>query len=628
MKNIGALRRGLLARIHGDERGFTLIEVMVAITIMFALLLALAYTATLGFTYESLGRQKQTATGIADQIMEQARGLAWDKIVAGHRSSDLSGDANLVTGCAGDAAGVYRFKSCTAGSTPGSGEKVVASAAACPVGTPDCVSPLVRHQGTITQNSIPFNWRTYDTNNCPPPSGCSGIANPYRVTVMVTWTGGRAAPNKIVQVQSLFWSPSGCRSTATHPFAAPCQPFFFGTATVPKGEINITGSVVGTSFQSGDLFASGVQSSVQQEQLSQAQGSFTQSGVSLVDDSGTHTAGGTVVDTSAADTDPGTTSGTWSTAGCPTTVTCSGGLIIASSSVVGNDVRLNAPSGETALSDSTSAAGGGNICPPPTDTAQTDGKPCGGSRIQQGGTLSATLRLNGTTPVLGNATLAQILQAASLPNKTFADRIQYNQTPAGLVCAPVVNSDGCIEEQATRNLGTVSVGGLPSGLTAPAGWSSSNGYFSISSYQDSAKAAAGTNVVPPTTTPQVLAPTVTGPTGTVSCWNGSNGYNTVTNPATALTCGTLTLTQTLSGHNIQVLISATSVSPASITRSPTAPSATITSVTAQVTPPSATLDYKIFIDDFTTPVVDLTITVNLGVLDVEGSYAVAPAKGS
>jgi prepilin-type N-terminal cleavage/methylation domain-containing protein len=623
MKDTGALWREILARLRGDERGFTLIEVMVAITIIFAALATLAYAATTGFTYESLARQKQTATGIADQIMEQARGLAWDKITAGHLSTDLAGDPNLTTGCAGDAAGVYRFLSCTAGSTPGSGEKAVASAAACPVGTPDCVSPLVRHTGTITQNSIQFTWRTYDTNNCPTvtTTGCTA-ATPYRVTAIVTWTGGSPAPNKIVQVQSLFWSPSGCRSTATHPFAAPCQPFFFGTATIPRGDITISGTVQGTTFQ-GDLFTSGVQSSMQQEQLSQAQGSFTQSGVSIVDGSGTQTAGGTVANTSAADTDPGTLASTWSGVGCPTNVSCSGNAI-SSSLGSGNTITLTEPSGETAQSDSTTAAGGTNVCPPPTDAAQTDGKPCGGSRIQQANPLTAVLALNGTTPALGSTALARV-DAPSAANKTFVDRVQNNQSPAGLVCVPVTNSDGCVEEWANRAVGNVSVGGLPSALSAPTGWSAS--YFSVSSYADSATAAAGTDIVPPTTTPQVSPPSVPPPSGTVSCWNGSSGYNTAAaSSATPVTCGNLDLTQTVSGHFVEVKISATSVSARAITRNPTAAGTILTSVTAQVTPPSATITYQIFID--TVLVTDLTITVNLGVLDVEGSYAVAPGAGS
>src|SRR6266545_3344177 len=230
-----------LARFRDDEAGFTLVEVTVAITVIFASLVALAYTATIGFSYEDLARQKQTATGIANQMMEQVRGLAWDKITTGHVGTDLGATRSdltvtnpdsgyLVTGCSGDSAGVYRLFSCAAGSQIGSGEKVVASALSCAPGSPDCVSPLVRHAGQITQNNIVYTWRVYDSNNCPTgtTTGCTA-ATPYRVTVVVTWTGGKPSPNKIVQVQSLFWSPSGCRSTATHPFAAPCQPFFLGS---------------------------------------------------------------------------------------------------------------------------------------------------------------------------------------------------------------------------------------------------------------------------------------------------------------------------------------------------------------------------------------------------------------
>ena len=640
MKRIGAPWRGILGRLHGEERGFTLLEVVFAITVMFVLLLTLAYTATTGFSYESLAREKQTATSIANQIMEQTRGLAWDKITTGHLSTDLGAvrsdlivtqpdNGYLVTGCSGDAAGVYRLLSCTAGTTPGSGEQVVASAPSCSSGSPDCVSPLVRHAGQITQNNVVYTWRTYDTNNCPPPSGCSGVTDPYRVTVIVTWTTGKAAPNKIVQLQSLFWSPSGCRSTATHPFAAPCQPFFYGTATVPQADVSISGSIALTTFQSGDLLTSGVQSALQQEQLSQVQGSFTQSGVKLTDLSGTQTAGGVVANSSAADTDPGTTAGTWSRVRCGDPgVACSGGQVL-SSSGTGNTITLKAPNGETAETDSTTAAGGTNVCPPPSDTAQTDGRSCGGSRIQQGGTLSAILTLNGTLAQLGDAKLAQILQPAN-PSKTFADRVGSNQSPAGLLCTPTNNSDGCVEEQASRTLGTLNVGGLPSQITAPTGWPGSNpwnGYYlSVVGYQDSATAAAGTNVVSPTTTPQVPAPTVSGPSGTVYCWNGSNGYNSASaGSTTPVTCGDFNTSQTVNGHIVSLGISGT-VSAATITRNPTSAGTTATSATAQVTPPSATITYSVSVDLI--PVASLTIAVNLGVLDVEGSYAIAPGSGT
>ena len=614
--------RGILSRLRSDERGFSLLETVIAITVIFGALLTLSYAATIGFQYESLARQKQTATGIADQIMEQTRGLAWDRITAGHLSSDLTADPNLVTSCAGDAAGVYRLLSCTAQTgRPGSGERVVAGASSCASSSPDCVVPLVRHTGQITQNNIEYTWRTYDTNNCPTltTGGCAATT-PYRMTVIVTWTGGRVAPNKIVQVQSLFWSPTGCRSTSTHPFAAPCQPFFLGVSSVAQGSINVTGTVAGTTFESGDLSTSGVQSSVQQEQLSQAEGSFSQSGVRLVDSLGAATAAGDVAASSAADTDPGTGASTWSEVTCGTSVLCAGGSVSTGSS---NTVVLTAPGGETAQSDSTTAAGAANICPPPPDTGQTDGKPCSGSRIQQGGELSAVVTLNGAATPLGNATLARILAAAGSPNTTFSDRVQYNAT--GL-CSPITGSDGCLEQTTTRAVGTVNVGALPENVPATLPWTGVNAwngyYFSIVGYTDNATAAVGSNSSSSAAGGNVPAPTASiGVGATVHCWNGI-GYTTVlASSATAVACAPFDFTWPISGHMIRIQMSGTT-SPAVITRSPQAAATSQTDVTAQITPPGATITYVVTVDGAT--VADLTITVNLNTLEARGTYAAAP----
>ena len=114
---------GFLARCRAraqDEHGFGLLETMVAIGVIFGSLLVLGYTATIGFGYESLARQRQSATGVANQVMEQARGLAYSKIQTGMLTSDLASDPHIVTGCSGDDADVYRFLSCTPGEVPGS----------------------------------------------------------------------------------------------------------------------------------------------------------------------------------------------------------------------------------------------------------------------------------------------------------------------------------------------------------------------------------------------------------------------------------------------------------------------------------------------------------------------------
>jgi prepilin-type N-terminal cleavage/methylation domain-containing protein len=634
-----AVRARLRVRLHSDERGFTMMEVVIAIGIIATAMTALAYTATVGFKYGSLARQKQTATGIADQIMEQVRGLAWDKITAGHVSTDLSvSDPNLTTGCTGDSAGVYRFLSCAGNGTPGSGEKVVAAATACPVANPDCVYPLVRHTGTITQNDIAYTWRTYDTNNCPTSTttGCTA-ATPYRITVAVTWTGGRSAPSKIVRVQSLFWSPGGCRSTATHPFAAPCQPFYYGVSKVPQANVHIEGSIDGIdeNFTEGDLFASGVESTLQQEQLSQVQGSFSQSGVRLVNDGVAETAGGDTASTSAADTDPGTTATTYSKVTCGSPAACAGGTVSANGG--GSTITFSAPNGETAESDSTTQAWSTNVCPPPSDTAQTDQKACGGSRIQQGGVLSAVVDLNPSVQ-LGSLTLARIANAANSPNKTFVDRVQYATSGVGFPttgCSPLNNADGCVESRTSRVVGTVNVAGLPTLVPAPASltdWSGANAwngyYFSIVGYQDSATTAVGTNLTGGTCsgTSCIPAPTATISAGTVYCWNGS-GYDSVAaSSASAVACSPVSFTQNVNGHSVTVSIQALNTAAASITKTPTTSATTQTDSNAQIVPPTATIRYSIDVDAVNK--VLLTISVNLNTLEARGVYSTAPSAGS
>src|SRR5256885_12402490 len=98
----------LRARLRSDERGFTIIESVIAITVIFASLTALAYTATIGFKATAYARERITADGVANQIMEEIRGLAYSKIQSGLSSTDLTGDANLVS-----CSGVYRFESCS-----------------------------------------------------------------------------------------------------------------------------------------------------------------------------------------------------------------------------------------------------------------------------------------------------------------------------------------------------------------------------------------------------------------------------------------------------------------------------------------------------------------------------------
>jgi prepilin-type N-terminal cleavage/methylation domain-containing protein len=76
-------------RADGAESGFTLIELVVAMLVMLIML-----TATLGFFVSSLktvtlAKQRQTATALATQVLEQIRALPYDQVAKGIDSNDI-----------------------------------------------------------------------------------------------------------------------------------------------------------------------------------------------------------------------------------------------------------------------------------------------------------------------------------------------------------------------------------------------------------------------------------------------------------------------------------------------------------------------------------------------------------
>ena len=226
--------------------------------------------------------------------------------------------------------------------------------------------------------------------------------------------------------------------------------------------------------------------------------------------------------------------------------------------------------------------------------------------MQQGGTLSSTLSLGGIVGGLGSATLASAAQAASSPDKTFANR------------QAVSGQDGRIELTATRNLGVLGIGSFPSGITAPAGFT----YLlrMPTGYQDTVTSQAGT-----TTT---AAPSTGTPTGNVSYWNGA-GYTSLgpTNSGLNNLASTATASQTIAGKLVVVTIS---VDPGSTAAQAgthqTNPSGTLrTDVDSSVASFSATVHYVVTVDGVTA--VDLHIALQLGTILTRGVYGQPPAAG-
>ena len=593
------------ARLHDDERGFSLIETVIAITIIFGSLVTLAMSASTGFRYVGIGREEQAANQIANQLMEQVRGLAFTKISQGLQTSGLSTDPYLVTSCAGDPTGTYRFESC-------SGAKVISTNFNCPTRASDCSTPIVPNNGTIGASDeypVDYQWRTYVTNNCATATGSCTTVDPYKVTVIVEWAGAGTAADGVQRVttQSLFHSPSGCVSSQTHPFAAPCQPFFYGQAITPVGRITVSGTVSGVDFSSGVITTTGADSTLQIEQVSSGQGGWTQSGTELTTSAGTSLGGATTDRSTAADSDPSGTTPSYS-------ATTAGALGAGSNQFAsggGSFVQVQNAANDTGQAISAMSAGGANLCPPvpPLSALETDLLPCGGAYAKQAGTSRVVGHFHGFAADLGDATIVSVGAPASAMT-TFANR------------TAVAGQNGNVQDTADRTLGTIRIGGLPDLMTSPKFYS---GYLvQLSGYHDTVVSTAGTSAV---------APSATISAGTLSYWNGT-GYSTValsTLPTYSLSNLLLDYTTSVGGHGVEVKIATDSVSMEQVPTTTTIPtgSGSITRTETQATvgsPMIGSFTYQIWVDG--SQVVNLTVDVALGTLTSKSIYQPAPSAAS
>ena len=73
-----------------EETGFTLIEVVIAFTILGVLFLAIEWAAIGGSTASATAAQRATATSLASQAIAQAQALPFADLQAGLNSSQLS----------------------------------------------------------------------------------------------------------------------------------------------------------------------------------------------------------------------------------------------------------------------------------------------------------------------------------------------------------------------------------------------------------------------------------------------------------------------------------------------------------------------------------------------------------
>jgi hypothetical protein len=637
------LLRRLRARAQG-ERGFSIIETVVAITVIFASLTALAFTATNGFKYVALSRERQAATGIANQMMEGMRAIAWDRFTKGSKTADLaaSTDTNVKKpGACSVGASDYWYLACPNAIPPTNGaEKLVTT----PNLPDECTSsgaapcPLVPNTGTISGSGYPttYTWKVYVTNN-------DATKQPYKVYVIVSWVPGAIGSGiaKQVTLQTLFTNPGSCGASATHPYAGACQPLSVASSVGGSGSITITQKTPGfgsANFTSASLVLPGARSEITSEQTSQLAGSTTQASVGLVPTSGSASSLGGSVVSSGADGNPLTT-------GVPgynapaALVPAANGTLTATNA--GNSTTLSVTnSGDSTATGSTvstamtasSATTDSGPCPisgqPFTAESPADGLPCGASTSRLGASLKATLDLTALAsgwPAGGAvATLAQVDAPAS-GTQSIATYSNTNTT-----------TETAVIQQVTRNLGNVSLITFPSVCTTfPAGWDNTKGMIQLVKYADSATASAGLTA---STTTVAAISSASGPNAVnVNYYNGS-GYTTLSKTSSpklddtltyGIPTGPLTCTGSV-GSPARTLQVDISFPNGALTRVPKNSSTTgtnpRTNAVAQLgSPVLGTVEYKVTYNNLVK--VDLLIDIDLGTIVAKSTYTAAPVSG-
>ena len=577
-------------------------ETMIAMVVIFGSLTALAYTATVGFRYISYGRDRQQATAYANKIMEEIRGQAYSVITRGMSTSDLTGDAKIVS-CTSPTA--TRFESC-------SGPKIVSTTVSGGTTAPW----IIPHKSTtpVTVGNLKLNWATYITND-------NTATNPYTVTVIVTWGNGAIAngPNNTVRLQSQFWSPSGCVSSATHPFAAPCQPFYYGLAQVPEGSISFNGQLHDSqvNWEKGALTFSAARALSQQEQIISTTADATESRIQMQDSAGLEEGGGTTAQ-AVADTDPG--SSTASSAGASLAGIGDADQRLQTDTPGQIGLQLTVPAGQLGNANvSTAAKSTDTYACPPGGTRETDSLLCSSAQVKQVNTMTAAVPFSHVVAALGTANAVRVTGPSA-----YSTAIAERDAVSGY--------DGLMDVQATRTLSDVYMGGFPtSGMTALTGMSAtdtnaSNYCMYLTGYADTARVYAGARTA---TGP---AASVTG--GTFFYYNSStSSYSSL--PADSSSLSTLafncTKTQTIGGMSVtwRVTVSSGGITPATVPTYTNRTSATDSQVhldvEANVQPIKIVFKYELVVDSV--PEVSLTTTVDPGTLVAKGVYGPPPTAG-
>lgn len=474
--------------LASHDAGFTLIEIIVAMVLMLSVLTALLGVLVSSLQTVAQARQRQAATAQATQTLERLRAIPYSALTIADLAFWPPSPALDYVSVAG---AVATFTP-TAG-LPGVSETLVVN----------------KYSGTrafVLVDGVTYIVQTYVTEAMP--IGAGGQA--YNLTAIVKWTSSVNHTERRTVERSTAYSPSGCLSTAQHPFSGPCQAYFTAQAGLSAGGFTVTNPTDSTANipgMDGRLLAldlPDLSANLQIEQTASGSAIGATSGVRSV--AGTTTTFGEVAAASSVDSDPSSIpnqSAVATKSQLPGTASLNGAGGTLSATPTNNDSAWSAAAiaadSTTTCQDGTSTLTGLNTGPDPASL-----RPCAAANERQ---RSAAGVITYAPPSGPSVSVLSLEQAPTISRAVAA---QLAMTNAG-VCSTALGASmpNCAHSAAYRSLGDLIVG-APTGGISPL--TMANGLFRVTDLIESVVAERGFGAA---VTPDYTR------TGHIYIWNGS-----------------------------------------------------------------------------------------------------------
>lgn len=435
---------------HTDE-GFSLVEVILAMVIIAGVLATMLGIVVSSLTTVAQARQRQTATALATQAMEQMRALPYATVT--QHDSAATPDATAIYAVV--ASGQWRLALDLSGNDlPGlTGQEALV------------LNAVSGRTDDIFVDEVTYRVHTYVTLATTAP----GAQQSFNLTTVVTYTSTVSKGQRVAVQRSVTFSPTGCLSTAQNPFSAPCQAYFTANAGQSLGGITVANPVDSTlpilGFEEGTLLElglSGDSATVRIEQTATGNANATTSSAREI--AAVESESGGLTAATSVDSDPSSTtnqaeSQTVSQSAGPRSLTGTAGTLTATPWSSGGGQASSAIFAEPAqCTGLTSALSTGDA---------TKRRPCSSASISEsGGAMSIVY--SPSVPAGFSSMDIPIVQA--LPSGTAAKSVaaQLAANNSG-ICdnGATPFTIGCSYAAASRTLGAVTVGAPPAAGAPP-----------------------------------------------------------------------------------------------------------------------------------------------------------------